>query len=94
MVISGVISAMRLYADRLSFGLLSACCLTLTGCAEDNEAAIKKQAATAKGTIPGSRTAQAQTQGEYYEITPGVRSGAGGRNGPRPDQGSGYPRPR
>jgi hypothetical protein len=94
MVDSGAISVMRLIAGRLTFALLSACFLTLVGCAEDNEAAIKKQAATAKGTIPGSRTAQAQSQREYYEITPGVRSGAGGRNGPRPDQGSGYPGPR
>ena len=59
--------------------------------AEDNEAAFKEQAAKAKGTIPGSRTAQAQTQEEYYEITPGVR-GAGTASGPRPDQGKGYPR--
>jgi hypothetical protein len=62
----------------------------LAGCAEDNEAAIKAQAARAKGIIPGSRTAQAKTQEEYYDITPGVR-GAGMQGGPRPDQGSGYP---
>ena len=64
--------------------------LGLAGCAEDNEAAIKEQASRAKGTIPGSRTAQAQTQEEYYEITPGVH-GAGMRSGPVPDQGTGYP---
>jgi hypothetical protein len=69
----------------LSVGLVG-----LAGCAEDNEAAIKEQAAKAKGTIPGSRTAQAQTQEEYFEITPGVR-GVGMRSGPRPDQGAGYP---
>jgi hypothetical protein len=74
----------------LSFALLSFCFLGLAGCGEDNEAAIKAQAAKAKGTIPGSRTAQAQTQEEYYEITPGVQ-GAGLRNGPVPDQGAGYP---
>jgi hypothetical protein len=63
----------------------------LAGCAEDNEAAIKEQAARAKGTIPGSRTAQAQTQEEYFEITPGV-TGVGSPGGPRPDRGtSGYP---
>jgi hypothetical protein len=69
---------------------LSLLLLGLFGCAEDNEAAIKKQAASAKGTIPGSRTAQAQTQEEYYEITPGVH-GAGMKSGPIPDQGKGYP---
>lgn len=69
----------------LSLGLLG-----LAGCAEDNEAAIRAQAARAKGTIPGSRTAQAQDMEEYYEITPGLR-GAGARGGPRPDQGAGYP---
>jgi hypothetical protein len=72
--------------------LLSFCLASLAGCGIDNEAAIKEQAARAKGTIPGSRTAQAQTQDEYYEITPGVQ-GAGTRSGPRPDQGSGYPGP-
>jgi hypothetical protein len=65
--------------------------LVLSGCAEDNEAAIKEQARKAKGTIPGSRTAQAQTQEEYYEITPGAQGGAGTSVGPRPDQGAGYP---
>ena len=64
--------------------------LGLAGCGEDNEAAIRQQAARAKGTIPGSRTAQAKTLEEYYEITPGVQ-GAGTRSGPRPDQGAGYP---
>jgi hypothetical protein len=64
----------------------------LTGCGEeDNEAAFKEQAAKAKGTIPGSRTAQAQTQEEYFEITPGVQGGAGMIKGPVPDQGAGYP---
>jgi hypothetical protein len=82
---------MRLFTGGLSFALLSFCLVGLAGCAEDNEAAIKEQAATAKGTIPGSRTAQAQTQEEYYEITPGVQGGAGTARGPRPDQGTGYP---
>jgi hypothetical protein len=81
---------MRLFASRLSLALLSFCFLGLAGCGEDNEAAIKEQASRAKGTIPGSRTAQAQTQEEFYEITPGVK-GAGMRSGPRPDQGAGYP---
>ena len=81
---------MRLFTRGLSLALLSIGFLGLAGCAEDNEAAIKAQAANAKGTIPGSRTAQAQTLEEYHEITPGVR-GAGTRSGPRPDQGAGYP---
>jgi hypothetical protein len=93
-IVFGAIVIMRLLASGLSLALLGFCFLGLAGCAEDNEAAIKAQAAKAKNTIPGSRTAQAQDQGEYYEITPGVRGGAGGRSGPRPDQGAGYPKPR
>jgi hypothetical protein len=81
---------MRSFTTGLSLALLSFCFLGMIGCAEDNEAAIKEQASKAKGTIPGSRTAQAQTQEEFYEITPGV-TGAGMRTGPRPDQGTGYP---
>jgi hypothetical protein len=81
---------MRLFNSGLRLALLSLCVLGLAGCAEDNEAAIKEQASKAKGTIPGSRTAQAQTQDEYYEITPGLQ-GAGARSGPIPDQGTGYP---
>ena len=81
---------MRLSTTGLSLALLSVCFLMLAGCSEDNEAAIKEQASKAKGTIPGSRTAQAQTQEEFYEITPGVH-GAGMRSGPIPDQGTGYP---
>jgi hypothetical protein len=82
---------MRLFTSGLSLALLSFCFLGLAGCGEDNEAAINEQASKAKGTIPGSRTAQAQTQEEYFEITPGVR-GAGAAGGPRPDRGkSGYP---
>jgi hypothetical protein len=81
---------MKLFASGLCIALLSGCVVGLAGCAEDNEAAIKEQAAKAKGTIPGSRTAQAQTLEEYYEITPGL-SGAGTPSGPVPDQGGGYP---
>ena len=81
---------MRLSANGLILALVCICLLGFAGCAEDNEAAIKEQASKAKGTIPGSRTAQAQTQEEFYEITPGVK-GAGMRSGPRPDQGTGYP---
>jgi hypothetical protein len=80
----------RYFASGIRLALLSFCFLGSAGCAEDNEAAIKEQASKAKGTIPGSRSAQAQTQEEYYEITPGVQ-GAGTRSGPRPDQGAGYP---
>lgn len=81
---------MRLLTSKSSLVLLSFCLLGLAGCAEDNEAAIKEQAARARGTIPGSRTAQAKTQEEYFEITPGVQ-GAGLTTGVRPDQGTGYP---
>ena len=83
---------MTLFTRRLTLALSSLCFLGLAGCVEDNEAAIREQASKAKGTIPGSRTAQAQTQEEYFEITPGVQ-GAGTTSGPRPDQGKGYPRP-
>jgi hypothetical protein len=87
-----VLLIMKLFTSGLTLVLFSVCVIGLTGCGEDNEAPIKEQASRAKGTIPGSRTAQAQTQEEYYEITPGVQ-GAGSRNGPRPDQGKGYPGP-
>ena len=88
-----VILIMKLFTSGLSLALLSFCFLGLGGCGEGNEAAINEQASKAKGTIPGSRSAQAKTQEEYYEITPGVK-GVGTRSGPRPDQGAGYPRPR
>jgi hypothetical protein len=91
MSVSGDFFIMRLFASAFGLALLSSCFVGLAGCSEDNEGAIKAQAAKAKGTIPGSRTAQAQDQQEYFEITPGIQSGAGGRSGPRPDQGSGYP---
>ncbi len=81
---------MRLFSNGSTLALVSICCIGFAGCTEDNEAFIKRQAATAKGTIPGSRTAQAQTQEEYYEITPGV-VGAGMPGGPVPDRGAGYP---
>ena len=82
---------MRLLNKGLSLALLSLFLLGLGGCAEDNERFIKEQARTAKGTIPGSRTAQAQTPEEYAEITPGLQ-GVGMPGGPRPDRGAaGYP---
>lgn len=80
------------FTNGIGFALSSFCFLGLAGCAEDNEAFIKQQASRAKGTIPGSRTAQARTLEEFYEITPGVH-GAGMADGPRPDQGKGYPAP-
>lgn len=83
---------LRLLTSGFCFALLTFCFLGLAGCAEDNEAFIKEQASRAKGTIPGSRTAQAKTLEEFYEITPGVQ-GAGTAYGPRPDQGKGYPGP-
>ena len=85
---------MRSFSRGLRLALLSSCFLGAAGCEEDNEAFIKEQALKAKGTIPGSRTAQAQDQGEYYQITPGVQGGAGTRTGPIPDQGKGYPGPK
>ena len=81
---------MRLFTSGLSLALLSFCFLGLAGCGEDNEAAIKEQASKAKGTIPGSRTAQAQTQEEYLRDHP-WSAGGGYASGPRPDQGTGYP---
>jgi hypothetical protein len=82
---------MNLFTRGFCLALSGSGLLGLAGCAEDNEAFIKAQAASAKGTIPGSRTAQAQSQEEYYQITPGVTGGAGMASGPRPDQGKGYP---
>jgi hypothetical protein len=81
---------MRSCTSKFGLPLLSLCFLAFMGCKEDNEEFIKEQAAKAKGTIPGSRTAQAKTLEEYYEITPGAQ-GAGLASGPRPDRGKGYP---
>ena len=81
---------MKMITRGSCLALLTCCFLGLAGCAEDNEAFVKQQAARAKGIIPGSRTAQARTQEEYYEITPGIQ-GAGSASGPRPDRGAGYP---
>jgi hypothetical protein len=81
---------MRSFTSGACLALLGLSLLGLAGCAEDNEAAIEDQAARAPGKIPGSRTAQAQTQAEYLQITPGVQ-GAGRDVGPQPDRGSGYP---
>lgn len=81
---------MKLLRRRLKVAFLSSCLVGLGGCSEDNEAFMRAQARAAKGTIPGSRTAQAQTPEEYYEITPGLR-GAGMHGGPVPDRGAGYP---
>jgi hypothetical protein len=92
-IVSGgrrVALTMRIFTIGLSLSFLSFCVLGLPGCGEDNEAAMREQARTAKGTIPGSRTAQAQTQEEYSQITPGLH-GAGTPGGPRPDRGAGYP---
>ena len=81
---------MKGLTSRWNLALLGVCLLAPAGCNQDNEAAIREQAARARGTIPGSRTAQARTQDEYFEITPGVH-GAGLTSGVRPDQGEGYP---
>jgi hypothetical protein len=71
--------------------LLSVCSVIVAGCAEDNERFIKEQKAKVKITVPRARAVQSQTQEEFYEVTPGVRSGVGTRTGPVPDQGRGYP---
>jgi ABC-type oligopeptide transport system substrate-binding subunit len=83
---------MRLFTRGLGLTLLSSAALALAGCAEDNEAFIKEQKAKVKTTVPRARAAQAQSQEEFYEITPGVRGGVGTRVGPVPDTGPrGYP---
>ena len=82
---------MRSLVGASALALLSGCCLGLAGCTEDNEAAIRAQARSAKGQIPGSRSAQAQSLDEFHEITPAVE-GVGTPVGPRPDRGfAGYP---
>jgi hypothetical protein len=82
---------MRWLARGWSLALLSVCFLGLAGCSEDNEAFIREQKSRVKITVPRARAAQAQTQEEFYEITPGVKGGVGTRVGPVPDQGPGYP---
>ena len=82
---------LRVFTSGVKLALLSSCLLGLLGCSEDNESFIKQQRARVKITVPRARAAQAQTQEEFYENTPGVRGGAGMRVGPVPDQGNGYP---
>jgi hypothetical protein len=82
---------MRLFTSGWSLALLCLSVMGTAGCGENNEAAIEDQAARSKAVIPGSRTAQAQSQEEYYEITPGVQGAGTVNSGPRPDQGGGYP---
>ena len=81
---------MKSLTSGLRLALLSFCFLGLAGCGDDNERAINEQASRARETIPGSRSAQAKTQEEYFQITPGVQ-GVGTVSGIRPDQGAGYP---
>jgi hypothetical protein len=81
---------MRAFTGGLGL-LLSLGLLGLAGCSEDNEAFIKEQKSRVKATLSGARAAQAETQEEFYEITPGVVGGAGTQVGPVPDQGTGYP---
>ncbi len=64
---------MKLYTRGSSHALLSFCFLGLAGCGEDNEAAIKEQAANSKEKIPGARSPMARTQDEYFETTYGVQ---------------------
>lgn len=81
---------MRAFTGGLGL-LLSLGLLGLVGCSEDNESFIKAQKSRVKATLSGARAAQAETQEEFYQNTPGVLGGAGTRVGPVPDQGTGYP---
>ena len=82
---------MRLFNKGLSLAFLSLFLLGLGGWRRRQRAVHQGAGRNAKGTIPGSRTAEAETPEEYAEITPGLQ-GVGMPGGPRPDRGAaGYP---
>ena len=72
---------MRLSTIGFSLALSCVCLVLLAGCGADNEGAIKEQAARARETIPGARSAQPRTQAEYARITFGVQTGVGVHKG-------------
>ena len=58
---------MRLFTCGLSLALLSSCLLGLSGCGEDNQSDINKQAAKTSGTKVELKTPQPQDQRQFGE---------------------------
>ena len=77
---------MRLFTCGLSVALLSFCFLGLTGCAEDNEAAINEQASKTKGdTIPADKVSPpVSSQKEWAKRNPGLNPASSSSTGVKP----------
>ncbi len=85
---------MRLFTCGLSVALLSFCCLGLTGCAEDNEAASNEMIAKSKESDipPEQRTPPINSMEEYAKRNPGM-AGAGSGGAPKGKVGTTPPAP-
>ncbi len=72
---------MRLFTCGLSVALLSFCFLGLTGCGEDNEAAVNELASKSKATsVPSDKVSppRGPTMEDYAKSNPGSTPGATG----------------
>ncbi len=76
---------MRLFTCGLSVALLSFCFLGLTGCAEDNEAAINEQAAKTKASDipPDKATPPINSMEEYAKRNTGMAGAGSGKAAPK-----------
>ncbi len=76
---------MRLLTCGLSVALLSFCFLGLTGCAEDNEAAINEQAAKTKGADipPDKASPPINSMEEYRNRNVGIAGAGSGKAAPK-----------
>jgi len=77
---------MRLFTCGLSVALLSSCFLGLTGCAEDNEAAINEQAAKTKADVlpPSQVSPPVSSQKDWAKGNPGLNPAASSSAGVKP----------
>ena len=77
---------MRLFTRGLSLALLGSCLLGLSGCGEDNQSEINKQAAKTSGTQVENKVPPPKDQREF-----GERSKATQLTTPGAAKSSGYP---
>ena len=77
---------MKLFTCGLSVALLSFCFLGLTGCAEDNEAAINEQASKTKAdTIPADKVSPPiSSQKDWAKGNPGLNPASSSSTGVKP----------